>query len=131
MRGGPQITEEQAIRAMRELGISPADFQYIEAAPTYPEKCQRLEALKERVKKGFKKAALRLHPDIPENRTEEKGELFRLVRAAVEDIGRLRVRPPRPVFRPVTFVTSFSSSSSTSTTATASNGVGYITINFV
>lgn len=114
---------------MRELGLAPSDFQIIESAPTYPDKCRLLEELKEKVRKGFKRAALRLHPDIPENRTEEKSELFRIVRQAVDEVGNLAIRPPRPVFRPIIFTTTFSSSASTSTTAT--NGAGYIRINFV
>jgi hypothetical protein len=117
---------------MRELGISPSDFMAIEQAPSYPAKCECLKGLQEKVKKGFKKAALRLHPDIPENRTEEKGELFRIVRQAVEEIEHLRVRPPRPrlVMHPITF--SFSGSSSTSTnTTTTSTGPGFIRINIL
>lgn len=118
---------------MHELGIVPSDFQAIERAPSYQAKCECLEILKEKVRKGFKKAALRLHPDFPENRTEEKGELFRLVSQAVDEIGHLRIRPPRPVFRavPMVFSTTFSSNTSTATTASASTGSGYVTIRFV
>ena len=117
---------------MRELGISPQDFTAIERAPSYQAKCECLEILKERVRKGFKKAALRLHPDIPENRTEEKGELFRFVQQAVDEIGLLCIRPPRPrlVMRPIVFTTSFSASNSTTSTSTT-GGAGYIRINFV
>lgn len=109
---------------MRELGIGPPDFQHIHQAPSYSEKCERLEALKKKAKAGFKKAALRLHPDIPENRTEEKTELFKLVSLVVDDIGNLHVRPPRP--RPVIFqqAFSFSTGSSTTTSSTTTWGFG-------
>ena len=125
MGRGPQLSEADAVRAMRELGITPADFQLIEQASSYPEKCERLEELRAKAKAGFKKAALRLHPDIPANRSEEKTEMFKLVARVLDDIGRLRVRPPRPVMRPI-FVQafSFSGTATNSTTATSSWGFG-------
>jgi hypothetical protein len=133
MHRRPQLTEEQAIRAMRELGIGPSDFLAIERAPSYSAKRECLKVLQDKAKAGFKKAALRLHPDIPENRTEEKGELFRLVRQAIDEIGRLRIRPPRPrpIFHsvPIVFSTGFTSTASTATTASTSGG-GFITIRF-
>ena len=125
---------------MRELGISPSDFQAIHTAPSFEAKCDRLEDLQKRVKQGFKKAALRLHPDIPENRTEEKSDLFKLVGQAVDDIMHLQVRrqqpmpPPRVVIvrHPVSFSTSFTgTSANTTTTAGTGTGFSHINIRFV
>lgn len=121
---------------MRELGLSPLDFRLVDEAPSYEEKCKRLEDLQKRAKRGFKEAALRLHSDIPENRTEEKGDLFKLVGQAIDDIANLRVRHSAPVRRviimqqPMVFTASFSGANTDTPTSTGTGSM-HFNIRFV
>ncbi len=107
MRGRSQkLTEDEARRALHELGLSPLDFQRIHAAPSYDLKCRHLDGLKRAAKKGYRKAARRFHPDL-QGDDEKKAELFRLVTESYRQIEQLKVRPPRPIARPVRVVLTF------------------------
>jgi len=101
MRGRVQrLTEQEAQRALHELGLLPSDFQRIDRASTYALKCQYLDSLKAKAKKGYRAAARRLHPDRAGN-DEKQVELLRLVIESYKQIEKLKVRPPQPAMRRV------------------------------
>ena len=92
-----QITEEETQTALQELGLSFRAFSLVRHAPTFEEAQQQLDLLKTASKKGYKAAALRLHPD---RNPEADTSLFRLVTEVNKQIQELSVRPPpRPVRR--------------------------------
>ena len=87
------MTEVQAVQALRELGISPGDFATVRHARDLKEATRKLAALKACAKRGFREAAMRLHPDRnPGDMAKE--EMFKLVTEAHRQIQALRVRPP-------------------------------------
>lgn len=124
-----KLTDAQALRAMQLLNLSQEDFRSIEQAPTLEAGQQMLAALKERMKKQFRKVALELHPDRTNNDPVKTDE-FKLVAAVVDDIEKLGLHrpPPRPmpvriVLRTVRY---HSGTGSTGTTFTTSfGGFGY------
>ena len=88
-----RMTEVQAVQALRELGISPGDFATVRHARDLKEATRKLAALKACAKRGFREAAMRLHPDRnPGDMAKE--EMFKLVTEAHRQIQALRVRPP-------------------------------------
>lgn len=108
---------------MSLLGLQQADFRAVEQAPSFEVAAQRLNELKARTKKQFRKVALELHPDRTNN-DPVKTEDFKLVSAAVEDIERIsmqQVRPQRQVR-----VIHITINGSTSTSASTSwHGYGF------
>lgn len=125
-----KLTDAQVLRAMFLLGLGQGDFQAVQTAPTFEEGVKRLDDLKARAKKAFKKAALDLHPDRTNN-DPAKTEDFKLVSSAVDEIDKLVLHKPQP--RPqVQYIrihfTSHGFSTGTSTTASTTtywNGYGF------
>lgn len=94
------LAEQQRIdEGLRALGLTPDDFNTIQRQPTYETACQALDALKERVRKSFKKLVFELHPDRTGN-DPVKTELFKTVTRIREDVEKLRINPPPPPMVP-------------------------------
>lgn len=95
------MTNEEIERAMNELGIMPEDFLAVKHAVSFVEAKEVLQVLKDKTRRGFKKAALRLHPDVGGD-----ARLFIQVKEALDHIEALQLRlPPRPRPVPVMHVT--------------------------
>lgn len=124
---------------LRDLGVFPADLDALRRCPIEAGR-QRLEELKELVRKNFKKLALQLHPDVTGG-DPVKTERFKLVNTVKDDFEKLRleIRPqqqrfpvPRPVpnMRVVRVVTwtaasaAYTTASASTTTTTTSTGFG-------
>jgi hypothetical protein len=119
-----KMTEVQAIMVLRELGIDPNDFATVRLARTLKEATRKLAALKASAKRGFKEAALRLHPDHNPG-DSEKEELFRLVTTAHKEIQDLKVQaPPSPARRRTRVRAWPSTTIRTTTTTTTIDGAG-------
>lgn len=84
------MTDLDLARATRLLGLSPADLQGIRTG-------DGLAALKGKAKKGYRAAAMRLHPDRTGG-DAAKAEDFKLVSAFMDALGRME--PPKPVRPP-------------------------------
>lgn len=108
------LTNEQLMRAMALLGVSPQDFDAIERATSSEEAERLLGELKVRAKKRFKQLAMELHPDRTNN-DPAKTEDFKLVSNALEELERIAFapKPPKPVVIRVRFTVSDYSWSST------------------
>lgn len=85
------------------MDLTPEDFHSIRRASTLEGAQQRLAIVKEKVKVGFRKLVLQLHPDHT-NGDPEKTELFKLLIALKEDLDKLQVErrsppqvPPMPI----------------------------------
>ena len=86
---------------MTELGIMPNELQSIQGLPLL-EGQRRLEEIKERVHKNYKRLAFELHPDRTGN-DPAKTEHFKLVGAVKDDFDKLKLearqvhhQPPPP-----------------------------------
>ena len=122
-----QLTDTQVLRAMQLLGLRREDFHAVQTAPSFEVAQQRLEELKLRAKKAFKRCAMDLHPDRT-NGDPAKTEDFKLVSSAVDEIDKLVMqRPqPQPQMRVVFIrVGGFNTYSSTATTTSYWNGHGF------
>lgn len=83
-------------RILREMGVLPQDFTALQQARTPEEATRLLEAIKEKVRVGFKRLAFELHPDRTGN-DPEKTRRFKLVCALKSDIDKITVNStPRP-----------------------------------
>jgi len=114
------MTNEEIKRAMDELGIVPEDFLAVKQAVSFVEAKEVLQVLKDKARRGFKKAALRLHPDVGGD-----AQLFIQVKEALDHIESLQLRlPPRPRPAPVMHVTlvDHGMGAATSTTSTTYAG---------
>jgi hypothetical protein len=89
-------------KLLGEMGVNPQDFQLIQQAPTFEDAKRQLEALKDKVKVGFKKLAFELHPDRTDN-DPEKTRKFKLACAIKSDVDKLNVSMPQRQ-APVPFV---------------------------
>jgi hypothetical protein len=110
------MTNEEIERAMDELGIVPEDFLAVKRAVSFVEAKEVLQVLQDKARRGFKKAALRLHPDVGGD-----AQAFIRVKEALDHIEALQLRlPPRPRPVPVMHVTfvNHGMGSATSTTST-------------
>lgn len=113
------MTNEEIKQAMEELGLVPEDFLAVKQAMSSVEAREVLGVLKAKARRGFKKAALRLHPDVGGD-----AALFVQVKEALDNIEALQVRvlPPRRPVRsaPVMYVTfgSYGTEAASSTTST-------------
>lgn len=113
-----KLTDSQMLIAFDELGLDASELSAVQVPGSLSDMRARLEDLQSRVKKGFKEAALRLHPDVnPEN--PEAEDLFKLVSEVVRQIMALRIKE-RPRTIPITYNT---------TSQTFSTGYGKIRIN--
>jgi hypothetical protein len=83
---------------LADLGVQPAEMEAIRRCPLEEGK-RRLDELKERVHKNYKRLAFELHPDRTGN-DPEKTERFKLVGAIREDFDKLQLRAP-PQFMPM------------------------------
>lgn len=84
------------------MDLTPGDFHGVRQAQTLEEAQRRLAVVKEKMKVGFRKLALQLHPDHT-NGDPEKTELFKLLVTLKNDIEKLQVehRPQRPQVPPM------------------------------
>jgi len=86
-----RLSDAQMLAAFDELGIDASELHAISIPGSLSDMQARLGVLQSRVKKGFKEAALRLHPDVnPDNKEAE--DLFKLVSEVVRQILALRVK---------------------------------------
>lgn len=114
----------RVVALLRELGVDyPAEFRTIEHMP-FEAGVKTLEALKERVRKNYRRLAFELHPDRTGNDSEKTAqfkaltEMYRMVEKVT-----LRQPPPRPMpvmvtynttpSYPVNYVASYSASTPT------------------
>jgi len=88
-------------KLLGEMGVNPQDFHLIQRAPSFEDAQRQLEALKDKVKAGFKKLAFELHPDRTDN-DPEKTRKFKLACAIKNDVDKLSVSVSRPA--PVPFI---------------------------
>ena len=93
-----RLSDAQMLAAFDELGISASELHNIRTPGSLSDMQGRLEDLQIRVKRGFKAAALRLHPDV--NSDEGAESLFKLVSEVVRQIMALRVKE-RPKTTPL------------------------------
>jgi hypothetical protein len=93
-----RLSDADMLRAFDELGVEPSELISIRAPGSLASMQVRLKEFQSRVKRGFKEAALRLHPDVTPNNPEAL-ELFKLVSEVVRQLMALRVqeRPKPPV----------------------------------
>lgn len=122
----------QIAQAAAEIGLTEQSLTSCIQHPDLSVCKKRLEDLKTDLKKAYRAAALRLHPDRTGN-DPEKTELFKVVTRLWEEIQRLEIGPkprprPQPVHHPgVVIVVSgsggwTSSSTTTNSTTTAWGG---------
>jgi hypothetical protein len=96
-----KLTQDQTHEALLELGIDVAEFAHVQGAPSHQEAVARLTTFKALVKKQYREAVLRLHPDRTEG-DPVKQELFCLCTQVYEQIQGLCVqRPARAMPLPI------------------------------
>jgi hypothetical protein len=106
---------------MAILGLVPQDFMVVKQAKDLNEAREVLKLVKEKARKGFKKAALRLHPDH-NGGDEQKTALFIRTKAVLDHLDKLEVRPPPPprpmprMYVQVNFGSPFASTTSATST---------------
>ena len=99
-----QLTREQTQQALQELGIDSREFALVQLAATYQEAEERLAVFKAGVKKRYRSAAFRLHPDRGGSKVQQ--DLFVLCTQLYEEIQALKVRrPPQVVVMPTRYGT--------------------------
>jgi len=82
------------------MDLTPEDFHGVRQAPSLEEAQRRLAIVKEKVKTGFRKLAIQLHPDHT-NGDPEKTELFKLLVTLKNDIDKLQVERQPPQVPPM------------------------------
>lgn len=90
-------------KGLLALGITAEDFNEVRRQRTYEEAVAKLEEVKEKVRKGYKKLAFELHPDRTGDDVE-KTELFKIITQVKQDIESLQIERPRPVPVPVPMI---------------------------
>jgi hypothetical protein len=88
------LTNTQLCEVMEVLGISREDFLCIKTAANPTEAQENIKLLREKAKRGLRKAAKSLHPDV-NGGDENKTELFKRAIQVVEDLEKLRIAPSR------------------------------------
>ena len=88
-----KLTQDQIDKGLRELGVDPAEFACVQHAPSHQEAVSRLAVFKVQVKKKYREAARRLHPDL-NGKDPLKQELFWLCTQVHEQIQELRLQRP-------------------------------------
>lgn len=81
---------------MSALGLEPYDFIGVRKAPAH-QGPQMLRQLKRRVRKAYKAAALRYHPDKTGG-DAEKTRMFQAVTEVLGEVEDLEYHAPRPTF---------------------------------
>ena len=85
---------------LRDLGVSPVELEALRQC-SLEEGRRKLDELKERVRKNYKRLAFELHPDRTGN-DSEKTEKFKLLGAIRDDFEKLQLNAqPRPMSIPV------------------------------
>ena len=92
------LTDVELSEVMGILGIVPEDFLAVKRARTHEEAQEVLRVLKVKAHRGFRKAALKLHPDHNDG-DEAKTRLFIRAKEIVDYIEKTRLRPPPRVVR--------------------------------
>lgn len=124
-----RLNNSELNEAMEILGLVPEDFKAVKQARDINEAREVLRLLKDKARRGFRRAALKIHPDHGGDEA-----LFKRVNAVLEHIVGLELRPaPRPVpmrrsvmhvvFRGAPFA---STTASTTSTTTAGWGPGTV-----
>jgi len=115
-------------QVLREMGVTQADFQAIQRAPTLAEAQRLLTVLKDKVKAGFKRLAFEYHPDRTGN-DPVKTAKFKIAATLKDDVEKLQVKhqpPPQPVpFVQVVYVTHYYPQSTATTTSSTFTGSTY------
>ena len=115
-----KLTDSQMLTALGELGIQVDEFHAIRTPGPLAEMQARLDEFQARVKKAYREAAMRLHPDRNPDDPESE-DLFKRVSEVVRQLQALRVQErPRP--RPQVIYYSTSSTGSTSWTSSTAGG---------
>ena len=76
------MTDAQMDEALQTLGIKPADMVRVRLAPTYAKRKAALDAVQQQAKIGFRRAALRLHPDRTGGDAAKTEEYLRVQKVA-------------------------------------------------
>ena len=127
------IDPRLALAILADLGVQPAEMDALRRC-NLDEGKRRLEELKERVHKNYKRLAFELHPDRTGN-DPEKTEKFKLVGAIREDFSKLQLQAqprmmPMPMRVPVGVVNHVSSPVvSWHARSTASTGTVNVSVN--
>ena len=91
------LTDSELDEVMCVLGLDARDFMAVRGAGSIEEAVGVLRVLKDKARRGFRKAALHLHPDH-NGGDAEKTALFIRAKSVVDHIEGMRVRErPRPV----------------------------------
>lgn len=85
-------TKAEVEQLLRDMGLSMTDFSAVDQAPSLEEAHRQFAALKEKIKRGFNKMALELHPDRTGN-DPVKTERFKLLLSLKADLDKLQVNP--------------------------------------
>jgi len=112
--------DPRILAALQELGIQvPQDLNAIRSAPSFAEAQARLQALKERVNRNFRKLAFELHPDRTGN-DPARTERFKALVQVKEDLDKLKLQHmprPQPMVMHVMWRNPVATTSSASTSA--------------
>ena len=118
-----KLTDAQMLRAFEALGMQFSELHAVRAPGSLPDMQARLAEFQARLKKSFRVAALRLHPDHNPDDPEAE-DTFKLVLEVVRQLQALSIRErPRP--RPRMYYTGTGSTTTTGTWG----GSGTIRIN--
>jgi len=89
------MAEPRAVEVLRMLGISPEDIESLRNLP-YPDASKGLEALKDKVRRNWRRTIFDLHPDRTGN-DPEKTALFQELTRAKEALEAWKLEEPRRV----------------------------------
>lgn len=88
------MTEEDIAIALREMGISPEEYEELKDPSSVAEMRERLDRFKSKLKRRYKKAVRRLHPDVSEGSKTK----FILVNKVYEHLSKMEISAkPRKV----------------------------------
>lgn len=90
------LRRTEAERLLRDLGLTPADFQAVRLARTREDAEARFSVLKEKIRVGFRRLSFELHPDRTGN-DPEKTERFKQLIELKAELDKLQLPVQRPV----------------------------------